>query len=316
MLKLIGATPGEKYFDFKPIGKMTNDSGLHERFADDLPLQMKEAGIPAIELTGGGEPTIWRHFDKLLVNLINQGIEIGLVTNGSTLTDSRLDLLGKNATWIRFSMDSSNGYLHQKIHRTPNLDFERRVGNIRKLIEKKKEYKSKITIGISFIITPDNYDDVISSAFFYSKLGVDNIRFSWMYDKEGKAGLNDLQIDDIKKTLVNIKQVMDKPEFKILFEDGRLDTFSKPNDDFNTCYMQRFVWALGADHKIYPCCIMKYDPKFALGDIRENTLKEMVNLSHDKMNNLDVKTCHPCWLRNRNKAISQGVEKPDHHNFI
>lgn len=316
MLKLIDAVPNNKYFEFKPIGRMTKESGLPESMAYDLPKQMKEAGIPAIELTGGGEPTIWKYFDMLLDNLIKEGIEIGLVTNGSTLTSKRIESLGKEAVWVRFSMDSSNGELHHKIHRTPNYDFDRRVDNIRKLIEKKKEYNSQTTIGISFIITPDNQDDIIKSAIFYRKLGVDNIRFSWMYDKEGKAGLNDIQVDEIKTQLNSIKKVMNEDGFEVLSEDGRLDLYSKPNDDFNCCYMQRFVWALGADMKIYPCCIVKYWPNMSLGSLKENTLKELIEKSHQKMNDLDVKQCPPCWLRNRNKAISQAVEKPPHNNFI
>ena len=96
----------------------------------------------------------------------------------------------------------------------------------------------------------------------------------------------------------------------------KLDSYTHKNDDFDTCYMQRFVWALGADCKIYPCCIQKYIPGFELGSIKENTLKELIQKSHDKMTNLDVKTCPPCWMRDRNKAMQQGIERPKHANFV
>lgn len=316
MLELIQVKKTDNRNENKPLGKPSENSGLSAEFAVLLPKLMKDANIPAIELTGGGEPTIWKYFDVLLDELIKEKIEIGLVTNGSTLPDSRIEQIAKHAVWIRFSMDSSNKETHRKIHRTPNYDFDRRVENIRKLVVKKKEFQSKITIGISFIINQTNKDDVMDSALFYSKLGVDNIRFSWMYDKGGTAGLTLDEIETIKKRLDAVKKELERDDFKIFYEKERIDLFSQPNDDFKTCYMQRFVWSLGADCKIYPCCIMKYHPEFAFGDLRTSTLKELIEKMHSKMTNLNPQQCFPCWLRMRNKAIGQGVEKPTHENFI
>jgi len=276
--------------------------------------------------TGGGEPTLWHDFDKLLINLIDADRDIGLVTNGSNLTDTRINLLAFGATWVRFSMDSDNPTLHQKIHRTPILDFERRIENIKKLIKARNTWKRQpnlgdlqdegLVIGISFITTPDNYYNVEDSAIFYSKLGVDHIRFSYMYDKQGTAGLTSDQIDDLKTLLDKLKEKYERDDFKIFFQKDRVDTYTRPNTDFNTCYMQRFVWAIGADNLVYPCCIMKYNKDFALGDIRKNTLKEIIELSHKKMTDLNVTTCYPCWLRDRNISMGQAIERPPHANFI
>ena len=318
MLDLIQVKKTDDRNTFKPLGVPSKNSGLGKIYSILLPAMMKEARIPAIELTGGGEPTIWPYFDTLLDNLIKEKIEIGLVTNGSTLPESRIEKLATHAVWIRFSMDASNPELHKQIHRTPNYDFDRRINNIRKMVEKKKEYRSQITIGISFIINPTNQHDVIDSCRFFRELGVDNIRFSWMYDKSGRAGLTENQIDDMKIVLNRCKLDYETEKYKIFYETDRIDLFSKPNDDFKTCYMQRFVWALGADHKIYPCCIMKYHKDFALADIREKTLRDIVYDANAiaKMNNLDVRNCFPCWLRSTNIAIGQAVEKPLHVNFV
>ena len=65
MLKLLGANPGEKYDDNKPIGKPSDNSRLPLEFARTLPKQMFDCDIPAIELTGGGEPTLWPAFDEI-----------------------------------------------------------------------------------------------------------------------------------------------------------------------------------------------------------------------------------------------------------
>lgn len=318
MLKMIEDTP-EEHNDYKPIGRPSDKSGFPLEFADRIPEMMEEAGIPAIEITGGGEPTLWRGFDKLIENLKSRKREIGLVTNGSTLSDSRIELLASCLTWIRISMDASNSETHRNVHRTPGHDFDRRVSNIRKIVEQREKQNrlDDMVIGISFVTTPINIDDIESAAEFWSKQGVDHIRFTYMFDKQGTAGLTYDQIEELKKRLQILKQKY-TGRFKILFEKDRIDTYMKPNTDFDTCYYQNFVWAVGADANVYPCCIMKYNEKFSLGNLKDRSLKELVEdvNVHSKMTGLDVKSCYPCWLRERNKQIGFAVEKPKHHNFV
>jgi len=319
MLELIDVKPSTDRTQNKPLGRPTKISGLPERFAYDLPKQMKQANIPAIEVTGGGEPTLWPHCLDLFLQCEKYGREFALVTNGSNMSEEMIEVLARSGTWCRFSMDASTPELHQKIHRTPHSDFERRINTLKKLISVKKRYENnRLIVGISFILTPDNYDDVSESALFYKKLGVDNIRFSWMYDSTGNAGLTEQQIEYQTKRLEQIKAKEDTKDFRIMFERGRIDTYSRPNDDFKTCYSQYVTWAIGADCKVYPCCIMKYDPGWAYADIREKTLQEIVSDAgfHKRQLELDPMGCRPCWLRNKNKAIAQGVEKPQHENFV
>jgi molybdenum cofactor biosynthesis enzyme MoaA len=313
MLNLIEGEPSNKS---KPIGRPSPDSRIPLEFADTLPEQMVEANIPAIEITGGGEPTLWPSFDTLLSNLGKARRQVGLVTNGSNLSESRITLVGKTCTWVRISMDASNQETHKAIHRTGNEDFERRIENITKIAAAKQK---DLVLGISFIITPQNVMDIHESAKLYSTIqGVNHLRFSWMYDREGHAGLTYKQIESVKKSLDLYQEEYDRDDFKIFYEKDRIDTYTKPNDDFKKCYYQRFVWAIGADCNVYPCCIMKYHPDFAYANIREQTLAEIVNDINtcQMMDGLVPAGCFPCWLRNRNKAIAKAVEKPIHHNFI
>ena len=314
MLKLIGAVPGEKYEDNKPIGKPLESSMLPLEFARTLPKQMFDTGIPAIELTGGGEPTLWPAFDELIENLAKYHREIALVTNGSSLSDTRIELLKQHCLWIRISMDASNQITHKKVHRTQGDEFERIISNIMKLCHNKRK---DLIIGISFIINPDNISDIEDSIILYKSLGVDNIRFSWMYDAGGKSGLMDAEIDNLKSRLDFYKGKYDTDVFKVIYDKTRIDSYSEPND-FDKCYFQRFVWSIGADAKLYPCCINKYDAKYVIADLKEKTIGEVIyDISTQiKMDNLDPHGCTPCWLRTKNYSIVDAVEEPKHKNFI
>src|SRR3990167_5762827 len=114
---------------------------------------MVEAGIPAIEITGGGEPFLHPKITEFIRLCGEAKRDIGIVTNGSLLNDERIELIKQYATWIRISMDSSNPDTHKIIHGTPGSDFERILNNIKKLLENKRD---DLILGISFIITPEN----------------------------------------------------------------------------------------------------------------------------------------------------------------
>lgn len=315
MLKLIGAEKADRN-TFKPLGMMTAESGIPEPIALDIPRQMAEAGIPAVEITGGGEPTLARSFDKFVSNLIEHKREIGLVTNCSQLNDARIDMITgyEKFIWLRTSFDASNSETHRKVHRTPNSDFDRRVNMLQKLIEHNKH---GIEIGISFIINPDNYDDIEPSAKLYRSLGANHIRFSWQYDKSGSAELPQDVIERVKRDVIRVREDYSSEKFRVYAEVSRIDTYNKPNTDFSHCFMKEFVWAIGANALVYPCCIMKYLPGWEFGDLRKLTLKQMIdNADSIIKRDVNVLNCHPCWLRERNKSIAGAVIKPKHENFI
>lgn len=314
MLELID---GKTHTENKPIGIPSSKSGWPIEMSTKLPIMMKEAGIPAIEITGGGESTLWRGFDDLVKNCFNNSIEVGIVTNGSQLNPERCKLLAR-CTWIRISLDASNEDIHQNIHRTATKEFHRIINSIIDLVNQKKEQKTDVTIGISCIIQQENYEYIEDMILVCKKLGVDNLRFSFMYDKTGKAGLTDEQHEQLLPILEKYKLLHDTESFKILFDTSRLWMYSKPNNDFKKCHIQKFVWAIGADLKVYPCCIVKYDPKMALADLHTQTLKEIIDDANFKIkqDGINVSLCPPCWLRERNKAIEQTQLKPKHSNFL
>lgn len=317
MLSLLKVDKNTDRNTFKPLGVMNENSGLPKEIALSIPRQMHEANIPAIEITGGGEPTLYRHFDLFLKELMSYKRQIGLVTNCSQLNDDRIEAITTYSkfVWLRTSFDASNPETHRKVHRTPNYDFNRRIEMLQKLITENtlnRPKEDRIEIGISFIINPDNYLDIEESAKLFKSLGASHLRYSWQYDKSGNAEFNQKQIEEIKNMLVSVKEKYTTDRFRIYTEINRIDTYNKPNTDFDHCFMKDFVWAIGADGLVYPCCIMKYIPNWHFADLRVNTLSSMVKMNRD----VDVRKCHPCWLRERNKSIAGAVVKPKHENFI
>ena len=103
------------YFD-EPSRPVAEETGLKKEIAMSLPKQMYEAGIPSIELTGGGEPMVYPHINEFLDELGKYPIELAIVTNGASPNDQLQSKL-KNLKWIRFSADAITPESHiESVH--------------------------------------------------------------------------------------------------------------------------------------------------------------------------------------------------------
>src|SRR5210317_542390 len=71
----------------------------------DYILKLKSRGLKAVILTGGGEPTAYKHFNELVIWLKEQGLSVALITNG-TLTKRIKKETWKHFSWIRVSINA------------------------------------------------------------------------------------------------------------------------------------------------------------------------------------------------------------------
>ena len=64
---------------------------------------------------------------------------------------------------------------------------------------------------------------------------------------------------------------------------------------------------------------MKYHKGFALGDLRNHSLKEIVYSERRQkfIDTFDVRKCKSCWLRDKNQFIEYLLtENPRHVNYV
>ncbi len=104
----------------------------------DYVTRLKSRGLKAVILTGGGEPTLYPHFNKLGEWLLDQGMEVALITNGTQFNKVSDKVLG-NLSWMRVSMNRFKQW-EEKI----TLPLER--------------LSSKTTVGMSVCHSGDNKD--------------------------------------------------------------------------------------------------------------------------------------------------------------
>jgi organic radical activating enzyme len=92
----------------------------------DYVLKLKTRGLRAVILTGGGEPTIYKHFNELVRWLNSEGLSVALITNG-TRTNKVADDVWKMFSWIRVSINIFVGWEYSISLPKEKIDFNKTV---------------------------------------------------------------------------------------------------------------------------------------------------------------------------------------------
>jgi MoaA/NifB/PqqE/SkfB family radical SAM enzyme len=276
--------------------------------------QMANLGVPSLELTGGGEPLCYPKITECLDRIAKRDLELALVTNGSLLTRPVLDRI-VDPKWIRFSIDSATPRTHEMIHRVPN-QFGTVIKHLEQVVERGF---GDCEVGVSFIIQPENYHEIVKATELSKSMGVDNIRFSYAYTSKYDELLTKDQRRSVSVLLAEAKK-LETDGFKVFVMESRLDDFAPRNKkSFHYCGYQMFTLQIGCDNLVYPCCLVKYVKRYAFGDIRKQGLQEII-FGQERRKYIDafnVDDCPPCWLKHKNEFIEYLlIQDAPHVNFI
>jgi len=137
--------------------------------------EFKEIGVPAVQFTGGGEPTKHPGFYKVVERAVKNGLEVALVTNGAVFNLNKVHLLEK-AAWVRVSLDGATPETYARSQGTDIKDWY----HVKNLLLKMVRVCEGI-VGISFVVNPINYREIVKATTFARDIGVDNIRLSIAY---------------------------------------------------------------------------------------------------------------------------------------
>lgn len=120
------------------VSERTLHSTIELPRIQDYVTKLKSRGLRAVILTGGGEPTLYKHFNELGEWLLDQGLEVALISNGTQFKRVS-DRILKNLTWVRVSMNVFK-------------DWERKIEVPR------ERFGSHTTIGMSVCYSAENKD--------------------------------------------------------------------------------------------------------------------------------------------------------------
>jgi len=278
-------------------------------------------GIKSIHFTGGGEPLMHPDIYDIFKYTIDNGLNIGLSTNGVLLDKNNvLELLIKHASWIRISVDANEEKTYLSMRKTSKKSFIRVIKNIKRLIELKNSYKSNCVVGVGHVMNKENWKEVYDAAKQFKNLKVDNFRISGVLSCEGIDYFKSF-INEGKELAIKCESLNDN-NFKVfnLFNDRLIDNFIGAQD-YEICHVKNLIVYIGADYNVYICCTLAYNKLGIIGSIKNQSFKSF--WESDKKIELfkkhkAYKTCKfPCFYRGKNEFIDYLIKKdPKHVNFI
>ncbi len=266
-------------------------------------LELKDLGVKAISLTGG-EPTLHKHFHKFSKFLLDEGFDVGLITNGTTIVDWQPDILSR-FKYIRISINAMRPETYEMVCKHNPMMYWERIKHYLSTFKAKGCW-----LGSSMILRPSVLYDITHFAQWSKDAGFDTCRFGYMIEKPGLFQYTPGQKGVIKEQLASISELSDETFHIYPFLD-RMKLSSEK--DFSHCYASDLVVVISADLSLYRCGPKQNDPNAMLGNLREQSLGDI----WESRGSQDVSHCQVCWANSKNIFMQYLMEpNPKHINFV
>ncbi len=263
-------------------------------------------GVPAVEFTGGGEPTVHPDCFEIISHAQSLGLQTGLVTNGILLNRARDEVLEK-LTWLRISLDAGTPETYERIRKS------KAWGKALEAMERSGSLEGPL-VGVGFVVTRENYKELAQSAFLVKKCGIPYIRVSAMFSDGGALYYTGIE-EEINRQRLEAKKLEDS-KFKVVdFFDDRIGDLRSAKPDYKFCGYQQFVVYIGGNQKVYTCCTNAYTPHGEIGDLKNQSFASWLKFT--RRYDFDARGCHHCQFNDKNRVVNFLLEnKPAHVDFV
>lgn len=271
--------------------------------------EWKDMGIKSVQLTGGGEPTLYGNFADLMAEL-NGNFKVGLITNGILLEKYPKEIL-QTCDWVRVSLDAASFGTYKNIKGTGH--FNTVIDGLVSLLESKKSLNEDTRIGVAFIITPENISDIERLPFILDNL-TDNGRLlmpNYIQYKDVINRYTEFNADTRAKIDAEIQKARQRMPSGTQCYYTKHYGVKEEYLDFSACHILDYVGVLGADGNVYGCCHREYIPESSYGSIYNQSFKEI--WEHKKKLSIEQNLCFNCRFGKSNALLEKlnGIEDED-----
>lgn len=239
---------------------------------DILKKRLEEAkilGTKGVSFSGGGEPMIHKDFDEIIIFCKKIGFDVGTITNGSPITLRNVETLVTNLQWIRISMAGGDRESYKKVQGVDQFDLI--LKNLQLLSSKKFEMNSSLNIGVRMLVTSENLNSLENFVNLIKDFHLDYFQIAPdQFSDDNGLFWNDVKTQQIFK---NLKNILNTTNTKLL-----TTAYMSAQEDLDypqTCYAHFFKAAIVAEGFFSFCQNARGNENFYVGNIYENSLKEI-----------------------------------------
>lgn len=268
-----------------------------ERLFSDL----AKGGTKGIVLEGGGEPTLYPDFVRVVKYAKDKGLGIGLITNGTIALDA--DLL-KEFEWIRVSLDASTSKEYMELK---GVDcFEQVVNNI-------THYARHCdTVGVGYVVTNKNISQIETLVMRIRESGATYIQLRPVVDSE------ELYPYDVDLSFLKFYQ---NHRFAVIL-DGMKEN-ARPGNGNLPCRAHSLTSIVSGDGSVYLCGRLNiYRWLRPIGNINNQSFQE-IWLGEERKNQAEMvmdrefckRNCPQCRITKFNELLDR-LENVGSKHFI
>lgn len=282
-------------------------------------------GVKSVLYSGEGEPLLHQDIAEIILQTEKFGIYVALSTNGVLFNNSLARQTLGSLTWIRFSLDAATKETHGKIHRCPEGDFGLIIKNLSDAVKIKRQNNYACTIGVQFILLPENHHEAIKLAAMTGDMGVDYLTIKPFYRRPMSYHTPDrdfhytdlLALDDDLQKLAS-------DQFKVIFRARAMEKLEDEKKEYEQCLGLPFAAHIDAKGDMYTCSAFVGDKNFCYGNICQSSFSEIWEGEKRKdvllrVAEMDISQCHRnCRLDEINTYLwsLRHTEQIPHGNFI
>ena len=255
-------------YDVRRTGAVL-DAGTWTGILDDL----ADLGNKAVMFSGHGEPLLHPRAAEIIGHGARR-MSASVTTNGIALDEAGMELIDA-LEWIRFSVNAGTPEAYARVHGARPDAFDRVLANLAAAVERKRCKGLAVTIGVQCVLLDENADTAVALARRVREIGVDY--FSLKPYSRHPLSRNRLDVDYARHADIGREvQALQTTTFKVVVRTGSIAKLGgkKP---YGTCHGTHFLCFLSANGDVWECNSYAGDPRFRIGNAREERLAGIWN---------------------------------------
>lgn len=289
---------------------------------------MSNHGVKSVMFAGEGEPLLMKGLSECIQFAKSVGIDVGITTNATPLTEKFIEEALSSITWIKASVNAGTNASYEEIHRSRAGDLDRVFNNLERACRFREKHNLGVNLGAQAVLIPENMDNVMELCTRSKEIGLDYVVIKPYsqhlkstetatrgYDKFNYLGQLALA-EELKK--------LNTDRFQVVFRANTMKSLQEPVRYYQKCHATPNFWAyVMANGDVYGCSAYLLDDRFKYGNLNENSFSEIWEGEKRKENalyvnqSLQIEECRKnCRMEHVNRYLWDLKNPNPHVNFI
>ena len=281
-----------------------------------------EIGMKAVGFLGDGEPMIHPGVYDATIAGAEAGLDMAVATNGLIMKASRIKDFLSALTWIRFHISAANPETYASIMGTKQDNYKVLMRNLEACVGIKEKYNLNVTIGLQMILIPECTREIVPLAKLGRDLGVDYTVIKQCSQITGIEQKSIIEDYTMLEPLFREAESYSNDNYSVIIKRTKMT--SQNEKKYNQCFGCEFLPQISGNGDVYNCANFFGDNRFLVGNIVEQSFKDIVSsdryleVMKKVKNEIDVhRQCAiGCRQNEINEYLWTLINPPEHVNFI